>query len=56
MTAVTPDPNRLIETWKGATSFERRAFVGKVRDELTAILKVLDAAIRVPAPTHHIHA
>ncbi len=31
-------------------------FVRNVRDELTAILRILDVAARVPAPTLTIHA
>ena len=46
-----PDLNEILAIWKRATSFERRAFVSKVRDELQAILRVLDAAARYPAPS-----
>ena len=50
-TPVPPDANEIIEVWKRATSFERRAFVRSVRTELTAIIRILDAAARVPAPS-----
>ena len=48
--AAPPDANQIIEIWKRANSCERRAFVRQVRGELTAILRILDAADRVPAP------
>ena len=35
-----PDLNPVIEAWRAASSFERRAFVGKVRGELTAIMRI----------------
>ena len=53
-TAVTPappDPNPVILAWRGASAFERRAFVRAARDELKAILRVLDAASAIPSPT-----
>ena len=51
-----PPENPIIHAWKGASSYDKRMFVRNARDELTAILKVLDAAARVPAPTFSIVA
>ena len=50
-TPAAPPDLQLLESWKHASSYERRMFVRNVRDELTAILRILDAAARVPAPT-----